>query len=182
MDTHSRCFIWPPAAKYLVNESSNSTNDAMFKNHMHGPLVTYKRWQPGAPLPRLPTDGGAVFGISNIPDESMIPSELGDIEEESKKPRKSRHSVRSVTKMRSMEHLNVSTTQNSKRFGKGKGSGKIKTELIKMKYKSEHKILHGFWMQGDFFVLVTHDITNNGYYLELFQYDSPEQEDKYELF
>ena len=47
----------------------------MFKNHMHGPLVTYKRWQPGAPLPRLPTDGGAVFGISNIPDENMIPSD-----------------------------------------------------------------------------------------------------------
>merc|ERR1719410_875281 len=56
-------------------EETDHINDAMFKNHMHGPLVTYKRWQPGAPLPRLPTDGGAVFGISNIPDESLIPSD-----------------------------------------------------------------------------------------------------------
>ena len=37
-------------------------------------------------------------------------------------------------------------------------------------------------MQGDFFVLVTHDITDNGYYLELFHYDSETPEDKYELF
>ena len=36
--------------------------------------MTYKRWQPGAPLPRLPTDGGAMFGISNIPEESIVPS------------------------------------------------------------------------------------------------------------
>ena len=79
-----------------------------------------------------------------------------------------------------MESLNATNT--TRKSDKRQGMPKVKTELIPREYKSEYKILHGFWMQGDFFILVTHDITNNRYYLELFQYDSYEQEDKFLLF
>ena len=57
-----------------------------------------------------------------------------------------------------------------------------KTELISQHYKSEHKIVDGFWLQGDFFILVTLDRTTNNYYLELYHVDDCDIKDKRLLF
>ena len=40
-----------------------------------------------------------------------------------------------------------------------------------------HKVLHGFWMRGDFFIVITSDKKNNSYYLEMYRYNSKERLD-----
>ena len=51
---------------------------------------------------------------------------------------------------------------------------KVKTELMSYNYKSEFKILHGFWMHGDYFILVTLDRTTTNHYLEMYHADYAE--------
>ena len=53
---------------------------------------------------------------------------------------------------------------------------KNQTELSSAQFTTKHKVLHGFWMRGDYFIVITNDKTNNSYYLEMYRYSTRKQE------
>ena len=79
---------------------------------------------------------------------------------------------RSISKEKKLNSKRLSTAMikriSMKMNSKRKDKSVPKTELIDRVGQSEYKILHGLWMQGDFYVLITHDSTCSKYYLELY--------------
>ena len=52
----------------------------------------------------------------------------------------------------------------------GQNTDQYKTEVSVKTQKLQFKIQHGFWMRGDFFIVLSFDKRNNHYYLEMYRY------------